>query len=97
MQVMKGNLVNRIEAIMGTEATVKQYKEFLVYVAKELKMQEKMKQVKLKNNLYDTVLYYLENRAKSTGHMNKRNRRSYKSKYTCYDPAFRWTRAQTPH
>ena len=67
MQVMRGKLENKLNAIMHADATAKQYKDFLIFVAKELKIQEKMKQIKLKNNLYDTVLYYLEKRSKSTG------------------------------
>lgn len=80
MQVMRGRLEHKLNSIMGADTTAKQYKDFLIFVAKELKIQEKMKQIKLKNNLYDTVLYYLERRSKSSGSTFKRSRKSYKSK-----------------
>jgi len=77
MQLMRGRLESKIKYIMSTDATVKDYKDFLKYVAKELISQERLRILNMKDNLYDKVLYYTEKRAAT----NKEKKRSCRKAY----------------
>lgn len=79
--VRKGWLEAKIEKIMKTEATVKQFKDFLKLIGIELIKQEKHKMLMLKNNLYEKVRYYLNKRASTAQTGTRNTRQIYYSKY----------------
>lgn len=65
-------LLRKLESVMSTKSTVKNYKEFLVMLSKILLTQEKHKMLKLQNNFYEKVQYYCNRRTMTAGEKNPR-------------------------
>ena len=82
VQVVKRRwLINKIEHIMGSNVTAKQFKDFLKQVSQVLLTQERHRMLKLQNNLYEKMHYYLDKRAATTGDKKHRSRNQYKGKF----------------